>query len=152
MRQAEIFLAALTPAVVTPHRAEIRRPVGHPPGSGSVVMCHFGHLMPPEMQKERRTIVVSTRSGSGHHRCAVVPVSKTRARRTNRYHLEFPAGRYPFFHPTEPVWAVCDHVYTVALNRLWQVNIDRRPHIPHISGDDLMSVRNLLGMALGISA
>jgi uncharacterized protein YifN (PemK superfamily) len=113
-------------------------------------MCDFGYLMPPEMQKERRTIVVSTRSGSGRQRCAIIPVSMTPSRIQNRHHLEFQAGRYPFFHPQNPVWAVCDHVYTVALERLWQVNIDRRPHIPHIGDDDLREVRNRIGMALGI--
>lgn len=147
---SETFLDALEPCIVTPSTREVRAPVKHPPGAGKVVMCDFSFLKRPEMQKERRAIVVSTRSASGSGRCMVVPVSKTEAAEPNSHHHRFEAGSYPFFHPTEPVWAVCDHLYTVSLSRLWQINIRDRATIPSISADDLAAVRKLVGTSLGL--
>lgn len=147
---ADALLDAIEPCVVTPSTKEVRSPVRHYPGPGKVVMCDFSFLKKPEMQKERRAIVVSTRAASGPDRCAVIPVSKKRAATPSPYHYEFSAGSYAFFHAKEPVWAVCDHVYTVGLNRLWQINVRDRPQLPSISSMDLEAVRTLLGTAMGV--
>ena len=148
-RQADVLLAAIESAVVTPHNAEIRRPVKHPPGPGRVVMCNFNYLTTPEMQKERRAIVVSSRSSSSAGRCSVVPVSMSAPRNVNPHYYEFPAGAYRFFHSERPVWAVCDHVYTVSLERLWWINVNRKPILPAISDADLLSIRTLIGTIFG---
>jgi uncharacterized protein YifN (PemK superfamily) len=146
---ADAFLTALSPSVVTPRTSEPRVRIQHPPTAGRVVMCDFSFLTPPEMQKERRAIVVSQRSAHSPGRCAVVPVSKSPSRAPHPHHHEFPAGQYRFFHPTEPVWAVCDHIYTVGLDRLWVVNIGRRPMpAASISAQDLAIIRGLLGTVL----
>ena len=147
---ADIFLASLEPCVVTPTKREVRAPVRYFPGAGKVVMCDFSFLRKPEMQKERRAIVVSTRSASGSGRCIVVPVSKTEASEPSAHHFRFAAGSYPFFHKTDPVWAVCDHLYTVSLSRLWQINIHDRASLPSISGADLEAVRKLAGTSFGV--
>jgi uncharacterized protein YifN (PemK superfamily) len=150
-RQAEVFLAALEPSVVTPHYAEIRRPIKHVPGPGHVVMCNFNYLIQPEMQKERRAIVVSSRSSASVGRCTVVPVSMSAPHNPNPHYHEFRPGAYPFFHSDHPVWAVCDHVYTVSIARLWMVNVNRRPQLPQISEADLRAIRTLLGTIFGMS-
>lgn len=147
--QAELLLNAMENSVVTRRTAEVRRPVSHPPSPGRVVMCDFTYLVKPEMQKERRAIVVSSRSPGMVGRCTVVPVSKSPPRETNLHHFRFEPGLYPFFHQTDPVWAVCDHVYTVSLVRLWQVNVRRRPELPSISGAELAGIRTLVGTVLG---
>ncbi|HET9718300.1 MAG TPA: type II toxin-antitoxin system PemK/MazF family toxin [Pseudolabrys sp.] len=148
---AEPFLNALDAAVIAPRHAEIRQAVQHQPSPGRVVMCDFTFLKKPEMQKERRAIVVSARSENYTGRCAVVPVSKLPSITPNPHHYEFAPGTYPFFHATEPVWALCDHIYTVSLERLWMVNVNRRPMTAAaISRQHLMEVRNLLGTALGV--
>ncbi len=146
---ADTILAAIDPCVVSGRNAEVRSPVRHPPAPGRVVMCDFSFLRKPEMQKERRAIVISRR-GLSSGRVTVVPVSKSDTNSEQPHHHKFEAGRYQFFHAREPVWAVCDHVYTVSLNRLWQVNVNRRPTIPTISDDDLANVRRLVGTALGV--
>lgn len=147
---ADAFIAAIEPCAATPRGSTLRLPIKWTPKPGQVVMCDFRFLIKPEMQKERRAIVVSSKAASGAGRCSLVPVSLTASRETNPFHFEFKAGRYPFFHATEPVWAVCDHVYTLALSRLWQVNVGRRPGIPSISDADLAEVRNRLGTGLGL--
>ena len=147
---AEAFLDALTPSVLTPHHAEIRQPVLHQPSPGRVVMCDFRFLRKPEMQKERRAIVVSARTPNNTGRCTVVPVSKLPSN-GDPHHFEFTPGTYPFFHPTEPVWATCDHIYTVSLERLWMVNVNRRPMTTAtITMQHLTDIRNLMGTVLGV--
>jgi PemK-like, MazF-like toxin of type II toxin-antitoxin system len=94
---AEAFLSALAPCVVSSLTSERRQPVIHQPSPGRVVMCDFKFLRKPEMQKERRAIVVSARSSNATGRCAVVPVSKLRAAIPNAAHYEFSSGTYPFF-------------------------------------------------------
>src|SRR5258707_6809522 len=85
---AGVFLDALEPCVASPHTAEIRKPVLHQQSAGRVVMCDFTFLKKPEMQKERRAIVVSARSANATGRCAVVPVSKQRAAVANALHYK----------------------------------------------------------------
>jgi uncharacterized protein YifN (PemK superfamily) len=146
---AEQFLQSLDPAIVTARTAEPRIRIQHPPPAGRVVMCDFSFLRKPEMQKVRRAIVVA-RSPHSPGRCVVVPVSMTASRIPHPQHYEFAPRSYPFFHREEPVWATCDHVYTVALDRLWLVNIGRQPQPrASISADDLLAIRQLLGTFLG---
>ncbi|PSC02843.1 hypothetical protein SLNSH_21840 [Alsobacter soli] len=147
---AEAFLAALDPAVVAMRRNETRRLFKHPPRAGRVVMCDFTHLSRPEMQKERRAIIVSSTSSSPG-RCTVVPVSMTPPRdREDPHFHKFEPGAYPFFHSSNPVWACCDHVYTVGIQRLWQINIRHRAEVPSLSAQDLSSVRALVRNHLGL--
>lgn len=149
---ADAFLTAIEPCVVTSTSSEPRLRIQHHPTAGRVVMCDFRHLKKPEMQKERRAIVVSKRSSHSPGRCAVIPVSKTEAHEPHPHHYEFAPGKYPFFHQTEPVWAVCDHIYTVRLDRIWVVNVGRRPQpAAAISAEDLAAIRALLGTVLGVT-
>lgn len=149
--QADAFLDVIDSCVVTARNGEIRVPIRHQISPGRVVMCDFSYLRKPEMQKERRAIVVSARTPNDTGRCAVVPVSKSESAAPNACHFEFGPGTYPYFHPTEPVWAVCDHVYTVSLDRLWAVNVRYRPQIDaSISKEHLIEIRNRIGTTLGI--
>ena len=147
---ADALLAAIDSCVVSPRTFERRQPVIHQPSPGRVVMCDFTFLRKPEMQKERRAIVVSARSSNATGRCTVVPVSKLMAAIPNPAHYRFSPAAYPFFHKSEPVWAICDHIYTVSLERLWMVNISHRPApSAAISAQHLADIRALLGTTLG---
>jgi uncharacterized protein YifN (PemK superfamily) len=147
---AEAFISSIDACVVSARTSERRQPVNHQLPPGRVVMCDFTFLRKPEMQKERRSIVVSARSSNATGRCAVVPVSKLKAAIPNPAHYEFTPGTYPFFHKTEPVWAICDHIYTVSLERLWMVNIGHTPApSAAISASHLANIRTLLGTTLG---
>lgn len=148
---ADALLDAIAPCVVTPIGREIRTPIRYVPPPGKVVMCDFSFLRKPEMQKERRAIVLSTPSASGVGRCIVVPVSMTPSAHPNPHHYRFEPGAYPFFHSSAPVWATCDHIYTVSLERMWRVNVQRRPCLPSVSQSDLDGVRAMAGTSLGLS-
>jgi uncharacterized protein YifN (PemK superfamily) len=149
---AERIVSAIDGFVVVPKTREIWVPILHPLGSGHVVMCDFTHLRKPEMLKQRRAIVVSPRSQNLHRRCVVVPVSKTPPDHRTTFHHEFPAGRYPFFSSRSAVWAICDHVYTVAYERLWFVNVQHRPdRQARLSSADLDQVLHNLSSALALT-
>ena len=145
---AEALLNAIDPCIRCGRDQEIRAPIQHTPSQGRVVMCDFRFLRKPEMQKERRAIVVSKHKAIG--RCVVVPVSKDPSNAGHPLHYEFQAGAYPFFHQADPVWAVCDHLYTVSLERLWQVNVNRRPTMPALSEAHLEAIKALIGTGVGI--
>jgi uncharacterized protein YifN (PemK superfamily) len=147
---AEAFLNAMEPCVISARESEIRAPIRHAPGPGRVVMCDFTYLIRPEMQKERRAIVISPRPATDTGRCVVVPISKTAPRDSGPHFYRFEPASYPFFHSSEPVWAVCDHVYTVALTRLWKVNVNRRPELPSINPVDLDKIKDILVNTLAL--
>lgn len=146
---AEALLDAIEPCVVALKTNEVRLPIPHSPGPGRVVMCDFRFLKIPEMQKERRAIVVSSRQTRDPGRITLVPVSMTPPYAGDNCNFKFEPGSYPFFHQANPVWAICDHVYTVSLSRLWQVNVGLRPVTPAISVGDLADVRKLVATNLG---
>lgn len=148
--QAEEFLDGILPCVVTLLTPEVRLPILHSPAPGRVVMCDFRHLKVPEMQKERRAIVISSRRQNDPGRCTVVPVSMSPPRKDELCYVEFQPGAYPFFHKTNPVWAVCDHVYTVSLSRLWKINVNRVPKVPEIGANELALVRQMVATNLSL--
>jgi uncharacterized protein YifN (PemK superfamily) len=146
---ADAILEAIDPCVVAPRTNEVRAPILYTPAPGRVVMCDFTFLMKPEMQKVRRAIVISRRATVDPMRCTVVPVSMSPSIQPNPHHYEFAPGSYPFFHARNPVWAICYHIYTVALIRLWKININHRPELPQISNKELTDVRGLASKHLG---
>lgn len=148
--KADALLHAIHPAIVTPQNSEVRVPVKYCPAPGRIVMCDFRFLSKPEMQKERRAIVLSKRVDAEPGRCTVVPVSMSPARGDNSFYYEFAPGLYQCFHKSNPVWAVCDHIYTVSLARMWKVNVQHRPCMPALSEEDLKAIRTLVGTALGL--
>jgi uncharacterized protein YifN (PemK superfamily) len=145
---AEAILAAIEPCVISAKGWEVRASLEFPPSAGKVVMCDFTFLQKPEMQKVRRAIVIA-RTASSNGRTTVVPVSKTRSIVISPYHHKFEPRAYPFFHQTDPVWAVCDHIYTVSLARVWKVNVENKPVFPNISAEDLAAIREKTATAIG---
>ncbi|AZG76318.1 type II toxin-antitoxin system PemK/MazF family toxin [Methylocystis rosea] len=149
VERAQFLLDTIFPAVVTRRDAHPRVIVRYAPRAGSVVMCDFTHLSRPEMVKERRAIVISGRSSSCKDRCTVVPVSMKEYNDGKLMNHKFEAGKYPFFSKDKDVWAICDHIYTVSLSRLWQVVVLGRPSIPAISEGDLCGVRDMARAFIG---
>jgi uncharacterized protein YifN (PemK superfamily) len=149
-KAAEEFLNAVDACILTRRTAELRIPIKYHPKSGQVIMCDFCFLTKPEMQKERRAIVISTPHNHDAGKCTVIPVSKSRPRSEALPSVEFIPGSYSFFHRTESVWAVCDHVYTLSYSRMWKINDNRKPVLPSISTEDLVKIRLAVAKEMGI--
>ena len=109
---ADQLLDTINGCVATRRTAEARAPINLPLRPGQVIMCDFTFLTIPEMQKERRAIVITSQRRHTGKRCVVVPVSMTEPRHESMPVVKFEPGSYPFFHQSSPVWAVCDHIYT----------------------------------------
>jgi uncharacterized protein YifN (PemK superfamily) len=146
---ADGILAAIKPATVTRRDNYPRVPIRFAPSAGRVVMCDFTHLIKPEMVKERRAVVIA--KGASEQCAVVIPVSMKETNNGHPFYHRMEAGSYQFFHQLNPVWALCDHVYTVSLSRTWQVVTRNRPSIPSLRPDDLAAIRRLLGTSLGLS-
>lgn len=142
----QAIILGMSPFVPPRHNGMIRERVRYPLDAGSIVMCDFTHLQPPEMVKERRAIVVSPRSRGGGT-MVVIPVTKTETLSPDAHRFE--PGSNPAFSQSEPVWALCEHTYTVRLERLTFVNVSRRPlRNARLSEADRLKVMRKLGTAL----
>ena len=120
------------------------------PPAGMVIMCDFHGLIAPEMVKERRVIVISPKDYNRRGRATVVPVSMSEPRTILDHHHKFDPGAYAFFHPTNPVWAICDMVYSLSFSRMSLVYFDGQPQKAMISYDDLIAIRRLVAVTLGM--
>ncbi|HEY1931692.1 MAG TPA: type II toxin-antitoxin system PemK/MazF family toxin [Acetobacteraceae bacterium] len=94
-------------------------PLTFHPGPGAIAICDFSRgFQPPEMVKVRPVVVISPRRRSGQL-VTVVPLSSTAPVPVDPWHYNLPPGAYP---PARgPIWAKCDMVTTVALERLDRV-------------------------------
>ena len=145
---ADAFLDCLEPCVLARKDHSLRVGIHKHPGASTVVMCDFRFLRVPEMQKERRAIILCQPQKPEAGRCVVVPVSMSPPRQHNVHHVEIAPGQYPCFHRTNSVYVVCDHVYTVSFSRVWQVNVGRAPSMPKLKPPDFARVQASIRGAL----
>lgn len=145
--RAEAVLGAVDPFIRTARNNEVLKPVQFAPGGGQVFMCDFSFLRKPEMQKQRRAIILSPKSMNQSGRCTVVPVSMTPPRNEALHHRFEPAA-YDFFHKENPVWAVCDHIYTFSWDRLWFLTVSGKPQTRKLEQDDYLAVQKKVAAAL----
>ncbi len=96
------------------------------PQRGQILMCDFdmAGIVPPEMPKVRRVVVVSPRSYNARHangpgRCVVVPFSSTQPVPQSPAEVAIPAGLYNSL--TVPTWAICTAIRSVSHRRLDRV-------------------------------
>ena len=121
------------------------------PRPATVLICNFETgFVPPEMVKPRRVIVISPKKFNNLGTCMVVPVSKTPPNEAPPLHIQFPAGKYHFFHRDFPCWAKCNMVYSVSLQRLDRLRVGTEYLTPSITELDLRLVRRTVAFAAGI--
>lgn len=87
------------------------------PREGSVVRCDFRGMIEPEMVKVR-DVVVLTKHKKNSKLVTVVPLSSTAPTHPQPYHYMLQKNPRPDGDPAIEVWAKCDMVYTVTLERL----------------------------------
>ena len=94
-------------------------PLTYHPGPGAIVICDFSTgFRAPEMVKVRPVVVISPRRRRAQL-VTVIPLSSAPPVPAEPWHFPIPPGMYP---PARgPMWAKCDMVVTVALDRLDRV-------------------------------
>jgi uncharacterized protein YifN (PemK superfamily) len=122
------------------------------PRLGSIVLCDFRGMIEPEMVK-RREVVVIARHKRNSQLVTVVPLSSTEPERIEMYHHKLSNKSRPDGDPTKTIWAKCDMVYTLCLERLdMHYTSTRRGGRQSVrmklSHDDLAAIRSCVALAL----
>ena len=87
------------------------------PHAGAVVRCNFRGMVEPEMVKMRDVVVIA-RHATNPRLVTIVPLSASQPSRPEPYHHELSKDPRPDGDAMRPIWAKCDMVYTVSLERL----------------------------------
>lgn len=87
------------------------------PRLGTVVQCDFAGMVVPEMVKKRDVVVIA-RNKHNSKLVTVVPLSTTAPGRIEDYHHKLEKNLRIDGDAEAEVWAKCDMLYTVSLERL----------------------------------
>lgn len=128
------------------------------PEQGTILVCDFHGLVPPEMVKRRPVIVVSPRLRRRSGLCTVVPLSTTQPADLAPYHyklhMETPL---PKPYDAQSHWVKADMIYSVGFSRLY-LPFDgkdlsgRRIHdVRVIDKADLLKIQEALLHGLGLT-
>ena len=126
------------------------------PRRGMILMCDFdmAGIVPPEMRKKRRVVVVSPssynrRHGTGPGRCLVVPFSASEPPVLTAADIPFPAGVYRSL--TVPTWAICSAMGSVSHARLDRVAAGSSFISESLSEVDMRMVEDGIRHAAGLA-
>ncbi len=126
------------------------------PQRGQILICDFdmAGVVPPEMRKKRRVVVVSPRSHNHRHgqhagRCLVVPFSASIPAVLTAAEVPFPKGIYQSL--TVPTWAICSAAASVSHARLDRVAAGAVFLSEHLSAADLKRIEAGLCHAIGLA-
>ena len=128
------------------------------PRPGTLLMCDFDTgFKPPEMTKKRPVVVISPRRRrSASNLCTVVPLSTAVPNRVEPFHHRMDPRSVPAELCTQESWAKCDMLYTVSLERLDRVPVNRagtRVFVaPQVLHEDLTAIRQGVMNALGLDS
>lgn len=92
-------------------------PIKFQPRVGAVVRCDFRGMIAPEMVKMRDVVVIAKHPHNSQL-VTVVPLSASQPTTPAAYHHELPNDPRPDGDSMRPIWAKCDMIYTVSLERL----------------------------------
>lgn len=126
--------------------------ISYYPRAGAILVCDLSDFRPPEMDKVRPVMIVGPRLPNRGRLVTIVPLSTTKPDRV----LPFNVMLSKNYHPSEPdqpgVWAKCDMVLNVCVDRLDGFKVGRRKwEHPVASAEDLENVRKgvLHGLGFG---
>jgi uncharacterized protein YifN (PemK superfamily) len=123
------------------------------PERGRMLICDYDMArVPPEIDKQRRVVVLSPRSynerhGAGPGRCVVVPFSATPPAKPTRSDVPFKAGVYETL--TEPTWAICSAVMSASHARVQRVAVRGTFSQEFLLPEDMARIQVGLRYALG---
>ena len=130
-------------------------PIGFVPQRGQILMCDFdmAGVVPPEMRKVRRVVVVSPRSHNRRHgvkpgRCIVVPFSASEPTVVTPAEVPFPSGSYRSL--SVPTWAICSALASVSHARLDRVAVGRMFLSERLGPHDLVRITDGMRHALDL--
>ncbi len=127
------------------------------PQRGQILICDFdmAGVVPPEMRKKRRVVVVSPRAHNHRHgqrpgRCLVVPFSASMPAIVTAAEVPFPGDAYRSL--TVPTWAICSAIESVSHARLDRVAVGAAFLSERLSDADMLHIGVGLRHALGLAS
>lgn len=124
-------------------------PIKFIPKPGHVLMCNFSGYVAPEIVKVRPVVIVSPAHLVRPGLVSVVPLSTTAPAPVQPYHYRLVGNPIPGSPSTE-VWAKCDLVATVRLERLDRVKVGRGDYQSvNVSMDQVRAIRRAIILSLG---
>lgn len=119
------------------------------PKAGMVLMCDFRGYILPEIIKTRPVAIISPNHLKRPGLVTVAPLSTTAPVPVCEYHYQLKGNPIPGDSATE-VWAKCDLVATVSVDRLDRIQIARgRYETGHVSMDQIRAMRLCAARSLG---
>ncbi len=119
------------------------------PKAGMVVACDFVGYKAPEIIKVRPVVIISPTHLSRPGLYTVVPLSTTPPDPVQPYHYKLIGS--PFPHDKSEVWAKCDLVASVSIERLDRIKISRGNYeVFYVSMEQVRKIRICAAISLGV--
>lgn len=119
------------------------------PKAGMVVVCDFAGYKEPEIIKIRPVVIISPNHLPRYGLCTVVPLSTTAPSPVQPYHYKLIGS--PFPHDPSDVWAKCDLVASVSVDRLDRIRISRGNYnVFYVSMEQVRKIRICAAISLGV--
>lgn len=120
------------------------------PHAGTVLMCDFRGSIEPEISKKRPVVVVTPRLAFRNRLCMIVPLSLTASANPQPFQVRLSRNYHPNEEDDLPVWAKCDLIQSVSMQRLDRFKTGFRQYVaPSVSDGDLKAIRQGIFAALG---
>lgn len=120
------------------------------PKAGAVLVCDFRGYVKPEIIKTRPVVVISPNHLRRPGLVSVVPLSTTAPLDVEPYHYLLHGSPVPG-SGAEAVWAKCDLVATVSLERLDRKKVGRGKYVVgHVAMEHVRAMRRCVAISLGL--
>lgn len=124
-------------------------PLKFQPKGKAVVMCDFRGFVEPEMVKTRPVVVLKQHKRN-KNLVTVVPLSTTEPTYLEDFHYELDRSPLPSAPAGTRVWAKCDMIYTVSLERLDRFKVGREYFDLCVSTEQFFAIKEGVRNALGL--
>lgn len=117
-------------------------------------MCRFDGFTEPEMVKTRPVVILAKHKHNSKL-VTVVPLSTTAPTKLGAHHHQLSSNPKPGENKTLPVWAKCDMVYTLSIERLELFQIrtrqGRQTIQAHVDDADFSAIKDGVRAALSLN-
>jgi uncharacterized protein YifN (PemK superfamily) len=120
------------------------------PKAGAVLVCDFRGYIEPEIVKMRPVVVISPNHMRRPGLVTVIPLSATTPLHVEAYHYRLHGNPVPG-SDAEIVWAKCDLVATVSVERLDRKKIGRGQYAAgHVAMEQVRAMRRCAAISFGL--
>lgn len=116
----------------------------------AILICDFRGFVEPEMIKMRPVVVLRAHKRNGKL-VTIVPLSTTRPTHLEDFHVELPFCPLPGVLSSTRVWAKCDMIYTVSIDRLAKYRFQSESFSLSVGGQEFSAIERGVLSGLGLA-